>query len=32
VRYLDVHEDDEIDQAQLKKWLKQTASIPGWLS
>ena len=32
VRYLDVHEDDEIDEAQLKKWLKQAASIPGWLS
>ncbi|HKY98287.1 MAG TPA: DUF1801 domain-containing protein [Gemmatimonadaceae bacterium] len=32
VRYLDIHEDDEIDEAQLKKWLKQAASIPGWLS
>ena len=32
VRYLDIHEDDEIDEAQLRKWVKQAASIPGWLS
>ena len=32
VRYLDIHEDDEIDEAQLRKWLKQAAAIPGWLS
>ena len=30
VRYLDVHEDDELDEAQLRSWLKQAASIPGW--
>jgi hypothetical protein len=29
-RYLDIHETDEIDEAQFKKWLKQAASLPGW--
>lgn len=31
VRYLDVHESDEIDEAQFSKWIKQAASIPGWI-
>lgn len=30
VRYLDIREDDEIDEKQLVKWIKQAASIPGW--
>lgn len=29
-RYLDIREDDEIDEKQLAKWIKQAASIPGW--
>jgi hypothetical protein len=32
VRYLDIHEDDEIDDVQMKKWLKQAAALPGWMS
>jgi hypothetical protein len=28
-RWIDVHEDD-LDEAQLTKWLKQAAAIPGW--
>ena len=32
VRYLDIHEDDEIDEKQLAKWIKQAAKLPGWLS
>lgn len=32
VRYLDIHEHDEIDEAQFKKWVKQAASVPGWMS
>ncbi|MCB9489697.1 MAG: DUF1801 domain-containing protein [Deltaproteobacteria bacterium] len=28
-RWIDVHEDD-LDEAQLKKWLKQAAKLPGW--
>ncbi|MND07319.1 hypothetical protein D3C83_292170 [compost metagenome] len=30
VRYLDVREDDEIDEAQLTSWIKQAAALPGW--
>jgi len=30
-RYLDIHEDDELDEAQMKSWLKQAAAIPGWV-
>ena len=30
VRYLDIHEHDELDEAQLTKWLKQAAKLPGW--
>ena len=30
VRYLDIHEDDELDEAQLVDWLKQGSQLPGW--
>ena len=30
VRYLDIHEDDEIDDAQVASWVKQAAALPGW--
>ena len=30
VRYLDIHEDDKLDEKQLASWIKQAASIPGW--
>lgn len=29
VRWIDVHEDD-LDEAQLAKWIRQAAAIPGW--
>jgi hypothetical protein len=29
VRYLDIHEDDEIDEAQLTAWVKQASLLPG---
>ena len=29
VRYLDIHEDDEFDEAQLAAWVKQAAALPG---
>ncbi|MGH1565226.1 DUF1801 domain-containing protein [Mumia sp. DW29H23] len=29
VRYLDIHEDDELDEGQLRSWLEQTAQLPG---
>src|SRR5687767_14498825 len=30
VRYLDIHEDDELDEKQLVTWVKQAAALPGW--
>ena len=29
VRYLDIHEDDEFDEAQLTDWVKQASQLPG---
>jgi len=29
-RYLDIHEHDELDEAQLKSWILQAAALPGW--
>jgi hypothetical protein len=31
VRYIDIHEDDELDEAQMARWVKQAAAIPGWV-
>ena len=30
VRYLDIHEDDRLDEAQLAAWVKQASRLPGW--
>jgi hypothetical protein len=30
VRYLDIHEDGEIDEARLATWVKQASRLPGW--
>ena len=30
VRYLDIHEDDQLDEAQLAAWVKQASELPGW--
>jgi hypothetical protein len=29
-RYIDLHEDDELDEAQMASWVKQAAALPGW--
>jgi hypothetical protein len=29
VRYLDIHEDDAVDEAQLARWVKQASKLPG---
>jgi hypothetical protein len=29
VRYVDIHEDDPIDEAQLAVWVKQASQLPG---
>ena len=28
-RYLDIHEDDQLDEAQLAAWVKQASLLPG---
>jgi hypothetical protein len=28
-RYLDIHEDDQPDEAQLAAWVKQASQLPG---
>ena len=30
VRYLDIHEDDDLDEARLADWIKQASRLPGW--
>ncbi|MEO8587826.1 MAG: DUF1801 domain-containing protein [Flavobacteriales bacterium] len=32
VRYLDIRAGDDLDEAQLAKWVKQASALPGWLS
>src|SRR5262245_64465298 len=29
VRYLDIHEDDELDEAKFTDWVKQASQLPG---
>ena len=29
MRYFDIHEDDELDEAQLISWLEQASHLPG---
>ena len=31
-RWMDIHEDDPLDEAQLADWVRQAAELPGWLS
>ena len=30
VRYLDIHERDELDERQLGRWVRQASELPGW--
>ncbi|MFB3910357.1 MAG: DUF1801 domain-containing protein [Candidatus Eisenbacteria bacterium] len=30
VRYIDIHEDDDLDEARLAAWVKQASKLPGW--
>ena len=29
-RWIDIHENDSLDETQMAAWIKQAASIPGW--
>lgn len=31
VRYLDIHEDEALDEAQFAAWVQQAAALPGWV-
>lgn len=30
-RYLDIHEDDQLDEARLASWVRQASKLPGWV-
>lgn len=30
-RWIDIHETDAVDEAQLTAWVKQAAALPGWI-
>jgi hypothetical protein len=30
-RYVDIHQADELDEAQMAAWVKQAAALPGWV-
>jgi hypothetical protein len=32
VRWIDIYEDDRLDEPQLRTWIKQAAALPGWMS
>jgi hypothetical protein len=31
VRYLDIREDEPLDEAQMARWIRQAAALPGWV-
>ncbi len=31
VRYLDIHEDDQLDEGLLASWIRQASELPGWV-
>src|SRR3954453_22884021 len=30
-RYIDIHENDHLDEARMATWVKQAAALPGWV-
>jgi len=32
VRWIDIHEGELLDEAQLAAWLRQAAALPGWMA
>jgi len=30
-RWIDIYEGDPFDEAQMEKWVRQAAALPGWL-
>ena len=31
VRYVDIREDDEFDEAMMARWIRQASQLPGWV-
>ena len=31
VRYLDIHEDDPLDEELVASWIRQASKLPGWV-
>ena len=31
MRYLDVHEDEQLDEELVASWIRQAAELPGWV-
>ena len=31
VRYVDIRQNDQIDEAQMTMWIRQAAALPGWV-
>ncbi len=31
-RWIDIYEDDELDEAQMCRWIQQAAKLKGWIS
>ena len=31
VRYLDIYENEQLDEEQLASWIRQAAELPGWV-
>ena len=31
VRYLDIHEDDQLDEELVASWIRQASELPGWI-
>jgi len=30
-RWIDIYEDDKLDETQMAAWVKQAAALPGWI-
>ncbi|PZO02950.1 MAG: hypothetical protein DCF30_03970 [Hyphomicrobiales bacterium] len=30
-RWIDIYENDQLDEAQMEAWVKQAAALPGWV-
>ena len=31
VRYVDIRENDQVDETQMAMWIRQAAALPGWV-